>query len=228
VSARRSLLSPTVGAAFGLAVLLSLGTWQVERLRWKEGLIAARQAAIHAPPVPVPRNLDAAQGLDFHPVRAQGQFLDRVFPVLATGPGGAGHHFIVPLRLADGAILLVDRGFVPDGRDAPTPEGEVAVTGLLRLPPAGRPGWFVPDNRPARNEWFYLDIPAMAAAAGLSPVLPFSVDADATRNPGGYPIGGQSPVDLPNNHLQYAITWYALALGLVGVYILLVRRHLQR
>ena len=91
------------------------------------------------------------------------------------------------------------------------------VTGLLRLP-HGRPGWFVPDNRPDLNYWFWVDLPAMAAATSLSDVVPFYIDADATPNPGGWPKGGVTQIDLPNDHLQYAITWFALAAAAVVVY----------
>jgi surfeit locus 1 family protein len=127
--------------------------------------------------------------------------------------------------------LLVDRGFVPEDRKAPAahkagnPAGPQQVEGLLRLQQAGKSSWFVPDNVPAQGEWFSLDIDAMAKAAGITDPLPFTIDADGTPNPGGYPVGGQTPLDLPNNHLQYAITWYLMAVALVVVYLRLVLRR---
>ncbi len=230
--ARASLFWPSFWAALGFLLLLGLGTWQVQRLHWKEGLIAERQGALHAAPVPLPSTLSDARGLEFHPVKAEGEFLnqDELYLNAQSLRGEQGFHIITPFRLMDGAILLVDRGFVPTDRAAPATrqagelQGRVIVTGLLRLP-EGR-GWFTPDNEPQRNSWFWIDLPAMAKAAGLAQVLPFYVDADATPNPGGWPQGGQTITDLPNNHLQYAITWYALALALVVVYIRFARRRL--
>jgi surfeit locus 1 family protein len=230
----RSIFWPSFFALGALVVLLGLGTWQIERLIWKEGLIADRQAAVSAPPVALPSSRDAAQALEYHRVAVTGHFLnDRELYLGATSEDGhPGYQVITPLMLADGRALLVERGFVPQERRDPSsrPEGELegdaTVTGLLRVPPAGRPYWFIPDNSASRNYWLYVDIPAMAAAARVDKVLPFYVDADATANPGGLPVGGQTRVDLPNNHLQYAITWYALAAGLIVVYAVFIRRRL--
>ena len=125
--------------------------------------------------------------------------------------------------MAGGATIFVDRGFVPTDRRAPATRaageiaGPTAVTGLLRLPEP--PGWFTPANEPAKNSWFSIDLPAMAQAAGVGSALPFYIDADKAPNPGGWPQGGQTITDLPNDHLQYAITWYALAVALVAIYI---------
>ncbi len=228
---QKSLLAPTLFTLFGMILLLGLGTWQLQRLHWKEGLIAAREAGMVAAPVPLPTTLAAAATLEYRHVRVTGRFRhDRTLYLHAIAADGApGYHVLTPLVLGDGAVLMVDRGFVPPDRKDPATRaaadasGEATVTGILRLPPA--PGWFVPDNRPDRNEWFFIDLPAMAAAAKVGTVLPFYVDADATPNPGGYPVGGQTVIDLPNNHLQYAITWYALAAALVVFYIALVRRR---
>jgi surfeit locus 1 family protein len=231
----RSLFWPSIFAGGAFLVLLGLGTWQVERLFWKEGLIAERHAAVTAPPIDLPPSLEAARPLEYHRVRVNGRFLnDRELYLGATSPNGrAGYQVITPLRLADGSSILVNRGFIPQERRAPDSraagelEGDVTVTGLLRLPPAGKPHWFIPANSPERNYWIYVDLPAMAAAAHVDRVLPFYVDADATPNPGGLPVGGQTPIDLPNDHLQYAITWYALAAGLAVIYILFIRRRMQ-
>jgi surfeit locus 1 family protein len=138
---------------------------------------------------------------------------------------------LTPLRLASGAVVLVERGWIPrDLRDrarraSGNPAGEVAVEGILRLAPEGRPGWFVPDNDPAKNEWYFLDLAAMARAAGVPDALPFYVEAGPAPNPGGYPLGGQANTELRNEHLQYAITWYCLAAALAVIYLLLLRRE---
>jgi surfeit locus 1 family protein len=230
---RRSLLWPSVFAAGAFLILLGLGTWQVQRLFWKEGLIAARHAAVTAAPIALPQSLDQAKALEYHRVSVTGRFgNDRELYLGATSRDGRpGYQVITPLRLADGASVLVNRGFIPQDRKAPDSRsagelsGDVTVTGLLRLPPQGKPHWFIPANSPERNYWIYVDIPAMAAAAHVENVLPFYLDADATSNPGGLPVGGQTLLDLPNDHLQYAITWYALAAALAVIYILFVRRH---
>jgi surfeit locus 1 family protein len=232
VTTHRSLLWPSIWAALGLLLLLALGSWQLQRLSWKEGLIAERNAALHAAPVPLPTTLAEARALEFHPVRAQGQFLnDRELHLNAQSHSGApGFHIVTPFQVEDGRMLLIDRGFVPTekkdkaSRAAGEIEGPTSVTGLLRLPEP--PGWFTPPNEPHKNSWFSIDIPAMAAAAGMSNVLPFYLDADAAPNPGGWPQGGQTITDLPNNHLQYALTWYALAVALVAIYIRFARRRL--
>lgn len=223
---------PSLIAGLGVVVLLGLGTWQLQRLQWKNALIAERQAAIRAAPVAFPADPATAATLAFHRVSVAGTFLnDREFHVLATAQDGtAGVHVVTPLHRADGSYVLIDRGFVPSDRKEPSTrvagerQGDVAVTGVLR-PAQGKSSWFVPDNRPGTNEWFYVDVPAMAAAAGLTPVAPFYVEADATPNPGGYPIGGQTVIDLPNNHFQYALTWYALAAGLASIYIIYMRQR---
>jgi len=169
-----SLFWPIVCISGGMLVLLGLGTWQVERLFWKEGLIAQRQAAVTAPPAALPDSLAAARGLEYHHVSVAGTFLpDHELYLGATDDDGhLGYHVIEPLRLASGAVLLVDRGYVPEElklpatRAAGEPQGEVTVTGLLRLAPPEKPHWFLPDNSAARNYWFWVDIPAMAAAPG--------------------------------------------------------------
>ncbi len=217
----------------GFLLLLGLGSWQIERLFWKEALIAERREAVTAPPMALPASLAAARGLEYHRVSVTGTFLaDRELLLGATDDDGhLGYQIIEPLRLPSGAVLLVDRGYVPSDRKLPAsraagePQGDVTVTGLLRLAPAAKPHWFLPDNSAERNYWFWVDIPAMAAAAKLDRVLPFYVDADATPNPGGLPQGGQTRLDLPNNHLQYAVTWYALAVALAVIYIIFIRRH---
>ncbi|MDE2230099.1 MAG: SURF1 family protein [Alphaproteobacteria bacterium] len=232
---RRSLLWPSVWAAVGFVLLIGLGTWQVQRLHWKEGLIAARQASFQLPPAPPPPSLAAAQRLEYHAVRAAGRFLnDREMPVAAiAADGAAGYDIVTPFALDNGKVLLVDRGFVPTALKAPDTrrageiQGPTTVTGPLRLD-LGRPSWFTPDNQPARNEWYFIDVGAMAVTvAPHVDVLPYYIDADATPNPGGWPKGGQTAIDLPNHHLSYAITWYALAAGLVQIYAIFIRRQLK-
>jgi surfeit locus 1 family protein len=207
---------------------LALGAWQVERLHWKEALIAKRETALAAPPAGMPASLAEAAALELHRVVAAGVFLnDREILLHAIGPNGdIGFDVLTPLHEASGRVVFVNRGFVPvelkerARRRAGEPPGPVQVAGLLRLPPAQKPGWFRPDNQPDRNEWFWIDLPAIGAADGLADVAPFYLDADATPNPGGWPQGGATLPALPNNHLEYAITWFSLAVAALVIYFL--------
>lgn len=224
----RPRLWPTVFALPAVLLLLGLGIWQVQRLHWKEGLIAERRAATSAAPVPLPRGSAVTPDMEFRHVFARGVFLNDKEILVYASPriGKAGFDVLTPLVETDGRIVFVNRGFVPVGLRNPATRaaGEIAgpvhVEGLLRLPPRGKPNWFVPDNDPSRNRWFWIDLPKMAAADGLKRVAPFYVDADARPNPGGWPQGGLTRVRLPNNHLQYALTWFSLAVALLVIYVL--------
>jgi surfeit locus 1 family protein len=103
-------------------------------------------------------------------------------------------------------------------------QGPVTVTGIVRIP--RRPGlaFALPDNKPAENVWLWLDLPLIAESVGITPLAPFVIDADTTPNPGGLPVGGQTRLEVPNDHLQYAITWYALAVALIVMFIVYHRR----
>jgi surfeit locus 1 family protein len=226
---------PTVFTVPMLLLCLGLGVWQVQRLSWKEGLIAARTAAVAAAPIAAPGDAEAARGMEFRHVTDTGVFLhDKEIDVGATSPGGrAGYHIFTPLEEPGGRIVFVNRGFVPAElrdpakRRAGQVTGPVTVSGLLRLPPKGRPNWLLPNNRPDLNYWFWVDLPAMAQAAMLDPlrVAPFYIDADAAPNPGGWPKGGTTRLELPNNHLQYALTWFSLAVALIVIYVVYHRRN---
>lgn len=213
-----------------LLVLVGLGTWQVERLHWKEGLIARIEARISSPPRPLAEieALYASTGdVDYMPVMAQGVFHhDGERHFLATHNGQSGFFVYTPLELADGRIVFVNRGFVPydlkasDKRPQGQLPGTVTVTGLARNALPQKPSRLVPDNDPAKNVFYWKDRDAMARSANLraaARIVPVFIDADATPNPGGYPIGGVTLIDLPNSHLQYAVTWYGLAAALLGV-----------
>jgi surfeit locus 1 family protein len=231
----RPQLWPTVFTAPALLLLLALGSWQIQRLHWKEGLIAQRQAAISAAPTAAPSTLEEARGMEFRHVTDEGVFLhDREIFLGATSEAGRqGYQILTPLLEPGGRFVFVNRGFIPAELKDPAKRaagqiaGTVRVQGLLRLPPAGRPAWFLPDNRPDLNYWFWVDLPAMSAAAKLDPdrVAPFYIDADASPNPGGWPKGGITRLALPNDHLQYAITWFSLAVALMVIYFLFHRRN---
>ncbi|QKV18873.1 SURF1 family protein [Oricola thermophila] len=221
-----------------LAILVSLGNWQVRRLAWKQDLLATIDARIHADPVPLAEALErmrAGEDIEYLPVSVRGTFLPNGEQhVLSTWKGVSGWNIYQPLRLEGGAILFVNRGFVPYDRKEPEtrPEslaaGEQELTGLARLPLDEKPSFLVPENDIAKNQYHWKDIVAMTAAAGLAAetVVPLFVDAGPYDDPAHLPIGGVTNIDLPNNHLQYAATWYGLALALAGVVgVFLWRRY---
>jgi surfeit locus 1 family protein len=217
---------PTVATLLGLVVLIGLGTWQLDRLAWKRDLIALREAQLAAPSEPLPASAEDWRSWDFRPVILHGEFRhdqEQLFGVAAID-GRLGHHVLTPLIRPDGTAVLVDRGWVPADRAHPAARregqftGPVQVTGIARYRGDDRPGWFRPDNQPEQSLWYWYDRPALEAALGLE-LLPVVIAADATPNPGGLPLGGRTRTELPNNHLQYAITWYGLAAGLFVIWI---------
>jgi surfeit locus 1 family protein len=225
----RGLIGFTALMLAAFVVLIGLGLWQLQRLEWKEGLIAKIEARTEAPPIGLEDAAAmAAQGEDpsYYRVRVGGRFDHAKERYLfALSEGRAGWHVIAPLKTEDGETVLIDRGFVPDNVKAPASrakgevEGVVAVTGIVRLP--DRQGPFTPDNEPEANRWFWRDKDALARSMfpGESVrVAPFFLEAEKGEAPGGWPEGGQTRLDLPNNHLQYAITWFLLAAALLGVY----------
>lgn len=242
-AARRSrfaLAAITVTGLILVAVLAALGTWQVHRRTWKHALIARVEARVHAAPVepPGPGAWDrlTADADAYRRVRTRGHFRnDRETLVQAVTDLGAGFWVLTPLERADGTTILVNRGFVPGDRRDPTAradgqvDGEAGVTGLLRLTEPG--GAFLRSNAPEAGRWYSRDVAGIAAARGLGPVAPYFIDADATPNPGGWPVGGLTIVYFPDNHLVYAITWYVLALmvlGAVGYTLVDARRGPRR
>ena len=220
-----------------LAILLSLGTWQVQRLAWKEALIATIESRVGAAPVTlsdVERTAASGGDFEYQPVAVSGTYLhakEQFF--FATHDGQSGWFVYTPLQMADGRAVFVNRGFVPYDRKSPEtrPEGqigsEIEVVGLARTAPDGKPSWLVPDNQPADNVLYWKELAAMTANAGLEPptVVPFFIDAKRTDVPGGFPVGGVTIVELANNHLQYAVTWYGLAAALLGVYAAMLFRR---
>lgn len=224
-----------------LGALVSLGAWQVERLHWKEGLIATIDARIHAAPVDVAdvaRRAAGGEDIDYVPVEATGRFLhdgERYF--LATHEGAAGWHVLTPMLLADNTVVFVNRGFVPYERKDPSTRAagnvasETAITGLARTAPTEKPNMFVPDNDPAKNAFFWRSVSDMAEGLSLpagSRLLPFLIDAGPGQVSPDAPVGGTTVIEIPNSHLEYAITWFSLAAALaviLGMFLLHLRRR---
>ena len=220
---RGAVIAIDIVAVIVCGALIGLGVWQVERRAWKLDLIARVEARIHAAPSPLPARAawPAITSADAYTrVRATGalQVDDTTFVQAVTEFGG-GFWAMTPLRLADGTIVLVNQGFVPpDRRDYRTwrthTAGEATVTGLLR--PSEPGGAFLRSNDPVDGRWFSRDVAAIAAAHGLANVAPFFIDAEALPGEGGYPIAGLTVVAFHNNHLVYALTWFALAAMVAG------------
>jgi surfeit locus 1 family protein len=218
----------------GILVLLALGfaalgIWQMERRTWKLELIARVETRIHAPPRPVDAREPFTAGDAYTRVTAQGILLDdRETLVQAVTDRGPGWWVMTPLQTSTG-VILINRGFVPDERRDPStrprdnPDQPTTITGLLRASEPG--GGFLRANDPAADRWFSRDTAAIGRARGLSPVASFFIDADATPNPGGYPIGGLTVVNFRNAHLVYALTWFGLGvLCLFGAWVVLRRK----
>ncbi|HXV73618.1 MAG TPA: SURF1 family protein [Sphingomonadales bacterium] len=225
--AQRSLLGAGVAAAAGVAVLIGLGLWQVQRLEWKTALLGRIAANMAAASVEFPMDADAFSlpGLEeYRRVCAEGVFRhdDELYLFAPDRLGHPGFHIIAPLAREGGTAVLVNRGFVPPAKKDPATraegqvEGMVRVCGILRLDEEKR--LFAPENDPEANLWYVRDAPAMAGALSLETKHPAFIDADETPNEGGLPVGGQTRLDIPNHHLGYAITWFGLALALLGVF----------
>jgi surfeit locus 1 family protein len=231
---QKSLVALTALMLAALAVLLGLGFWQLKRLQWKEGLIAQIEARSTASPITLEEaEALAREGRDpsYYRVKVDGRFHHaKELYLYAVSDGRVGWHVITPLETADGEMVLIDRGFVPDAlRDPSTRatgqiENVVAVTGIVRAP--DKQALFTPDNEPKANRWFWRDLSAMTRSMfphGIIEVAPFFLEADKSPVPGGWPEGGQTRLDIPSNHLQYAITWFLLAAALLVIYGLYLR-----
>jgi surfeit locus 1 family protein len=223
---RAGVAVPVLFALVALAIFIALGTWQIERKAWKEALIDTLERRLSAPAVELPpperwAGLDPGEH-EYRRVRLSAALLPGA-EALVYGSGsalrsdvsGPGYWIFAPVRIATGGLVLVNRGFVPQerrdpaSRPEPGPAGYETMVGALRWPQPR--GYFVPADEPARNLWFVRDPGAIAAAKGWGEVAPFYVELETPQPAGGLPRAGAMTVSLRNEHLQYALTWYALA-----------------
>ncbi|CAB5671700.1 Uncharacterized conserved protein [Delftia tsuruhatensis] len=228
----------SVGIALFLGFIL-LGSWQVQRRAWKLDLIERVDQRVHAAPSALPPVAEwpdiTAAGHEYRAVRASGHWLaDKTVLTQAVTELGAGFWVLTPLQLDDGSQVLINRGFVPAEQRArwqtQSPEAapardSVAVAGLLRL--SEPRGGFLRENDPAQQRWFSRDVAAIAQAQGLDHAAPYFIDAGLPGQPvadGTWPRPGMTVIRFPNSHLVYALTWYGLALMVVGA-AWLVRRN---
>nr|WP_315249164.1 SURF1 family protein [uncultured Duganella sp.] len=245
--ALRVILALAAGVMF--AGFFALGTWQVIRLQWKLALIERVDQRVHGAPVPAPAMAQwpqlNAENDDYRRVQLSGVLLDgATTQVLASLERGIGYWVVTPLCTPDGGIVMVNRGFIPAGgsgwKPQPAPAAAsadacdhaqgtvVSVSGLLRMTEiAGS----LRKNEPARNYWYTRDVQAIAQARGLgqAKVAPYFIDADAPTAQAAGPVAGQQPtggltvISFVNNHLVYAVTWFALALMVAAATVWVIR-----
>ncbi|MEJ2408299.1 MAG: SURF1 family protein [Novosphingobium sp.] len=223
---------------FALAAFVALGVWQVKRLHWKHDLIARVNARVHAVPAPLPsaRRLASApaHALSYTRVKVSGTYAGpQTALVRAATELGTGYWAMTPLHIADGRTVWINRGFLPAGtsvaRAASTvPAGPVSVTGLVRASEPG--GSLLQSNRPQDDRWYSRDVAALSRAKQAGPAAPVFIDAQtetaaapAAGKPA--PVPGLTVIHFPDNHLQYALTWFAMAaLSLVAIGVVWHRR----
>ena len=223
----RPALWMTICASVALMLLLALGCWQLYRLQWKGALIAEFEARAQGRAVDV-REISSTNPPRYQRVVAHGVWAHE-YEVQLTGrvfEGTAGYHIITPLELRAGGIVFVNRGWVSQDYRAPESRlwtldaGQVRVEGIIRLP--AKRGRFVPMNAPAKNDWFTLAVGEISRhhelEGGLEAQVIDGFTIDALRQDDTLPIGAAVDIALPNNHWQYALTWFGIALGLIGIY----------
>ncbi|MDB5759693.1 MAG: hypothetical protein JWM30_2982 [Burkholderia sp.] len=228
-------------ALLACAGFTALGTWQVNRLHWKLALIERVEQRVHAAPVPALGPQDwpriSAASDEYRRVKVSGTLLTaQAAKVQASTELGSGYWLMTPLRAADGAIFMINLGFIPQdqARSALPPEqaAPFELTGLLRISEPG--GGFLRNNDPAADRWYSRDVAAIAAARGLRDVAPYFIDADAASaarlaaGGGMAPVGGLTVISFHNSHLVYALTWYGLALMMAGACYWVVRDERRR
>ena len=242
---RGALVVVLLAGALACAAFAVMGAWQLRRLAWKEDLIARVDARLQAAPVeaPPPSAWDRLGTDDeYRRVRLRGRYAhERETPVRAATVLGSGYWILTPLYCEGGYWVLVNRGFVPperrarETRAADEPAGEQVVTGLLRISEPG--GSLLQRNDPAAGRWVSRDVAAIASARGLGrdaapgAVAPYFVDAAAAADaPEAWPRPGLTVVRFSNNHLVYAITWFALAVMVAGAvaYVWVEERRTRR
>lgn len=234
-SSRARLLAAACAALLCLG-FIALGAWQLQRLHWKNALVTQVDQRVHAAPAAAPSPAAWARLSKDHDeyrhLRLSGRFIDEFSTrVQAATVLGAGFWLLTPMRTDDGAIVIVNRGFIAAGaKPAGGGPDPVTVTGLLRMSERG--GGFLRDNDPIRNRWYSRDVDAIAAARGLTHVAPYFVDQDAAAENRGLtqttgqtlePVGGLTVISFHNNHLVYALTWFALASMAAGACYLVLR-----
>lgn len=212
----------------GTLVLLGLGTWQILRTHEKNILLDQVVNGFSDPAINLQTGLPAKaeewKNLHYRPVILQGTWLEPSY-MLRLGPrvyeGTVGYHLIMPLRLENQQIVLVNRGFMPEKMsNLPPPQGKVTVIQGVAYQPENIKPSYVPENVPSRDVWTWIDLTAMAHEVGVKSVAPVMIYEDRVTDRDAYPIGGQLPLPSHNRHWHYAVTWFALALALMVIWMI--------
>ena len=235
---QRGLALPRFFAGVGFVILFGLGTWQIDRKEWKEALIETLRQRASAAPIPLPPRAewvtpkstsDEFKRVTFRAVfdHSQEAYVYTVGSMLRPDVTQPGYWIFTPAKLPDGSVIVVNRGFVPQNAQDPRtrPEGQVEgaieIVGAMRWPE--QRGAFTPNDDALRNVWYLRDHRVIAVAKGWGDVGPFFIDQEAPPAPGGLPRAAALTVQLRNEHLQYALTWYGLAGVLVVVFAIWAR-----
>jgi len=233
---RKFPIGLTIASVIGIAILIGLGVWQVKRLHWKEALLAKIAALEAAAPIPVNQALTggvASADLDFVRVTATCPDIETTpYLKLYAVREVAGFRVITPCALSGGPYrtILVDRGFVAQDQvqSLKTGQGRTLdqpIVGVLRKGDVRN--FLTPPNTPAQGLWYWRDVPAMARALGVTDAAPTFLMLEKPAPQGFGPTPAPIPADIPNNHLQYALTWFGLALALLGVYLASLWKRLK-
>jgi surfeit locus 1 family protein len=228
-------LIPTLAVISAVIVLLFLGFWQLQRMHWKQDLVARITTQMQADPTALQLPLQGdVKAMEYRRAQISGllQHDHEIFlAARSIANGKFGFQILTPLQTADGQFILINRGWVPQEKRDPQTRlaaqlaGPVTVTGIIRIPqPTKR--WYQLENQPNENFWIWPDMAGIAQETGINNLAPVILEADdSVPNAGGFPVGGQTRLNFPDNHLIYALTWFFLTLALLVMYFY---AHLKR
>ena len=214
---------PFIAFVCALAILTSLSTWQFKRLNWKTQLISERIESFEKDPVSF-KEIDSPEKNEFRKILIEGELLNQhemYMPALSKR-GNNGFHILVPLKTIDGKRIIYDTGWIPLKMKEPKQRVENIVSGtklfqaVIRT--SGRKGYFQPENDLATNTWFLVEPESMSNFTNIELEEVYYLEA-YKNGPNGFPLGNQTRIYLRNNHLQYALTWMMIAMGLIGVFL---------
>lgn len=222
----RPRLWPTLFTIPVIILCLGLGTWQVQRLAWKNSILERIDQRLAEPAVPLPAKIENPDEWEYRRVSISGvmDHSKEIHKFALSPNANQGYQVVVPMTRSDGhGTVLINRGWVPVDRKDPASrteglvKGEQAVSGIIRIG-FEKQSRFAFDNDENKNVWFHFDLPHMQRVMGVTAPM-IMVEADDKPNPGLFPLGGQTRINIPNSHLQYAFTWYSMAVILLVIYI---------
>ena len=210
----KKLFLSLIYSSMALLILVSLGTWQLERLRWKTDILSSMKESLSLPPLKITGQvIDNIDQYSFRRIQLTGNYLykDNITIYSKVFNKKVGKHLIVPLETQYG-IILVNRGFIPSDFNIENniKSGEISINGIVKF--QQKINYFTPNNNVIKNEWYYININEVSNFLSL-PLLNFYI-VEENNIKEKYPVGSQYNINIPNDHLQYAITWFSLALAL--------------